>query len=109
MLSKAAALESAAEFIRNSYPDKAESLVLLPEDCVAYPFGWAIRFDWKEHLETGNVADAPFTSVVIVPHNGEAVDFPPTGFPMDEYMSRRASGDWPTADWRPRSWRDAQP
>lgn len=109
MLSKSEALASAAKFIRNAYPDKADSLVLLPEECVEHAFGWAIRFDWKEHLETGNIADAPFMSVVIVPHNGEAVEFPPTGFPMDEYLSRRASGDWPTDDWRPRSYRDAQP
>ena len=108
MLSKSEALELAAAFIKERYPDKSASLVLLPEECVEYAFGWAIRFDWKEHLETGNVADAPFTSVVIVPHNGEAVEFPPTAFPVDDYMSRRASGDWPTDDWRPRSYRDAQ-
>ncbi|MFI5886840.1 serine protease [Streptomyces sp. NPDC051554] len=108
MLVKSEALELGAVFIKKAYPDKVDSLVFLPEKCVEYPFGWAIRFDWKEHLETGNIADAPFTSVVIVPHDGEAAHFPPTAFPVAEYMNRRASGDLSADDGRPRSSRDAQ-
>ncbi|MER6373809.1 MULTISPECIES: YrhB domain-containing protein [Streptomyces] len=100
MLSKSEAVELAAEFVRAMYPDKVASLVMLPDKCEEYGFGWAVRFDWKEHLETGNPVDAPFTSVVVVPHHGEAAHWPPSALPVAEYMRRREVGDWPSVDRR---------
>ncbi|MFG2134231.1 serine protease [Streptomyces sp. NPDC048751] len=101
-MSKSEAVEAAAQFVRTRYPDKTDSLVMLPES-EEYGFGWAIRFDWKEHLETGHLADAPFTAVVIVPHEEEAAHWPPTALPVAEYMRRREVGDWPGIDQRPGS------
>jgi len=100
VLSKTEAVESAAELLRNIYPEKSDSLVMLPEKCVQYSYGWAVRFDWKEHIETGDWSLAPFTAVVIVPHSGEEAHFPPSEFPVADYMSRRASGDWPPEEYR---------
>ena len=103
MLSKSEAVESAAEFIRGMHPEKTDSLVMLPEKCKEYRYGWAIRFDWREHVESGSLADAPFTAVVIVPHGGEAAHWPPSALPVADYMRLREEGNWPPRD--PHSWR----
>ncbi|MFE4874305.1 YrhB domain-containing protein [Streptomyces sp. NPDC056682] len=95
MPSREEAVHSAAELLRGVYPEKTESLVMFPEKSVEYAYGWAVRFDWKEHLETGDWLLSPITSVVIVPHDGTKAHFPPSAFPVDDYMSRRAAGDWP--------------
>ncbi|MFJ3419135.1 YrhB domain-containing protein [Streptomyces sp. NPDC086082] len=95
MLSRAAAVDSATVLLRKVYPEKSDSLVMLPEKSVEYAYGWTISFDWKEHIQTGDWMMSPITSVVVVPHNGEKAHFPPSVFPVDGYMSRRASGDWP--------------
>lgn len=95
MLSRAEAVDSAAALIKKVYPEKADSLVMFPEKSVEYDYGWVVSFDWKEHMETGDWLLSPITSVVIVPHSGEKAHFPPSIFSVDDYMSRRASGDWP--------------
>ncbi|MFJ2163290.1 MULTISPECIES: YrhB domain-containing protein [unclassified Streptomyces] len=95
MLSRAEAVDSATALLRKVYPEKSDSLVMLPEESVEYAYGWTISFDWKEHIQTGDWLMSPITSVVVVPHNGEKAHFPPSVFPVDDYMSRRASGDWP--------------
>ncbi|KRC95892.1 MULTISPECIES: YrhB domain-containing protein [unclassified Streptomyces] len=95
MPSRDEALDSAAALLRKTYPEKTESLVMLPEKSVEHPYGWVIAFDWKEHIETGDWLLSPITSVVVVPHDGGKAHFPPSAFPVDDYMSRRASGNWP--------------
>ncbi|MCX4512635.1 YrhB family protein [Streptomyces sp. NBC_01619] len=95
MLSRDEALESAAALLGRVYPEKRDSLVMVPEKSVEYIYGWAIAFDWKEHIETGDWLLSPITSVVIVPHDGGKAHFPPSAFPVDDYMSRRATGNWP--------------
>lgn len=78
-----------------AYPDRADSVVVLPDTAIEFRYGWTVRFDFKEHLETGDLMAAPFSSVIVVPHDGTAVHFPPTFLPTAEYMERRAAGDWP--------------
>ncbi|MEV5613488.1 YrhB domain-containing protein [Streptomyces sp. NPDC052225] len=95
MVSRAEAVEAAAALLRSVYPDKSESLVMLPEKSVEYPYGWAVRFDFQEHIESGDWLQSPVTSVVVVPHDGGKAHFPPSVFPVADYMNRRASGDWP--------------
>lgn len=95
MLSRDEASDSAAALLRRVYPERAESLVMMPEKCVEHAYGWTVAFDWKEHIETGDWLLSPITSVVVVPHDGGKAHFPPSAFPVDDYMHRRASGDWP--------------
>ena len=100
MLSRDEAVDAAAAHLRKVYPEKSDSLVMLPEECKEYPYGWAIRFDWKEHIETGSWLGLPFTGVVVVPHSGEEIHSPPTAFRLADYMDRCASGEWPPKEWR---------
>ncbi|MGW7412100.1 YrhB domain-containing protein [Streptomyces sp. NPDC054863] len=95
MLSRAEAVDAAAVLLQRVYPEKAGSLVMVPERSVDHPYGWVVRFDFQEHIDSGDWLQSPVTSVVVVPHDGSKAHFPPSVFPVEDYMSRRASGDWP--------------
>ncbi|MEU3730245.1 YrhB domain-containing protein [Streptomyces sp. NPDC033538] len=96
MLSRDEAVAAAADYLRtDAYPDRADSVVILPETAVEYPYAWSVRFDFKEHIETGDLAQAPFSSVIVVPHDGSAPHFPPTYLPVATYLEQCASGVWP--------------
>ncbi|MFR9800044.1 YrhB domain-containing protein [Streptomyces sp. MS06] len=100
MMTRDDAVAAAAHFLTGrAYPECADSVVMLPDLAEEFPYGWTVRFDFKEHIETGDPAKAPFTSVVVVPHEGEAVHFPPTALPVGDYMNRRATGGWPPKEW----------
>ena len=68
---------------------------MLPETAVEFPYGWTVRFDFKEHIETGDPAAAPFSSVLVVPHDGTPAHFPPSFPPVAQYMDLCAAGNWP--------------
>ncbi|MFC4503033.1 MULTISPECIES: YrhB domain-containing protein [Streptomyces] len=96
MVTKEEAVSAGANFLRTAaYPDRANSVVMLPETAVEFTYGWTVRFDFKEHIETGDFAQAPFSSVVVVPHDGTPAHFPPTFPPTELYMEMRATGNWP--------------
>ncbi|MER5552791.1 YrhB domain-containing protein [Streptomyces sp. NPDC002793] len=98
MVTKDEAVKVAARFLQSiAYPDRPDSVVMLPDTAIHFTDGWSVRFDFKEHIETGAFIDAPFTSVVVVPHDGSAAHFPPSHLPVSEYMALRAAGDWPPA------------
>ncbi|MET7286176.1 YrhB domain-containing protein [Streptomyces sp. NPDC005573] len=99
MVSRTDAAESAATLLRRAYPDRGDSVVLFPEKCVDYPYGWLVPFDFREHIETGDWLQSPVTTVVVVPHDGGKAHFPPSIIPVDAYMQRRASGDWPPKEF----------
>ncbi|MGV4982980.1 YrhB domain-containing protein [Streptomyces sp. NRAIS4] len=99
MISRDDAVDSAAALLKRVYPEKADSIVLFPEKSVEYPYGWLVSFDFKEHIETQDWLQSPITSVVVVPHDGGKAHFPPSIIPVDDYMSRRASGDWPPKEF----------
>ncbi|MEU5282619.1 YrhB domain-containing protein [Streptomyces sp. NPDC020755] len=95
MVTKDEAVRSAQTFLQQvAYPDRADSIVMRPDTAIEFTYGWTVRFDFKEHLETGDPSYAPFTSVVVVPHDGSAADFAPTSMPAAEYMALHASGNW---------------
>ncbi|MFF3915394.1 toxin glutamine deamidase domain-containing protein [Streptomyces sp. NPDC001852] len=87
-----------------AYPERAHSVVVLPDTAVKFPYGWTVRFDFREHLETGDRALAPFSSVIVVPHDGADPHFPPTALPTAQYLALQAAGAWPDS-WQ--AWRDA--
>jgi hypothetical protein len=106
MLTREAAVAAAERFLQTkAYPERPESVVMLPNTGIAFPYGWTVRFDFREHLATGNRALAPFTSVVVVPHDGTDAHFPPTALPAHQYLALQASGDWPPPHgvWPPRT------
>jgi hypothetical protein len=76
----------------------------VPDTAIKFPYGWTVRFDFREHLETGDRALAPFSSVVVVPHDGTEPHFAPTALPAHEYLALQASGAWP-GSWQ--AWRNA--
>ncbi|MET7286177.1 serine protease [Streptomyces sp. NPDC005573] len=96
ILAKDEAVAATAQFLKTrAYPDRADSVVVLPETAIEFPYGWTVRFGFREHLEAGNLMTAPFGSVVVVPHTGSAAHLPPTHLPVAEYMNLCASGNWP--------------
>ncbi|MEU2057009.1 YrhB domain-containing protein [Streptomyces bungoensis] len=96
MVTKDEAVATAFRYLKcAAYPDRADSVVMLPETAIEFTYGWSVRFDFKEHIETGDLAQAPFSSVVVVPHDGTAAHFPPTHLPVARYMDMCASGEWP--------------
>ncbi|MEU0344596.1 putative T7SS-secreted protein [Streptomyces bobili] len=46
-------------------------------------------------VEAHNKKQAPFSSVVVVPHDGTPAHFAPTFPPVAMYMEMRAAGNWP--------------
>ncbi|MER6028711.1 YrhB domain-containing protein [Streptomyces sp. NPDC001851] len=96
MLTRDEAAAAAAHFLKTlAYPDRAESVVVLPDTAIEFPYGWTVRFDFREHLDTGDPMMAPFSSVVVVPHAGAGAHLPPTHLPVAEYMDLCATGNWP--------------
>ncbi|WP_459751737.1 type VII secretion-associated serine protease mycosin [Streptomyces sennicomposti] len=79
------------------YPERAGSVVVFPESGIDFPYGWTFRFDFREHILTGDPAQAPFSAVVVVPHSGAEPHLPPTHLPVAQYMEMCAVGDWPPA------------
>ncbi|MEU6087396.1 YrhB domain-containing protein [Streptomyces sp. NPDC047085] len=101
MLTKDEAVAAAAQFLKTlAYPDRADSVVVLPDTAIEFPYGWTVRFGFREHLDTGNRAMAPFSSVVVVPHAGAGAHLPPTHLPVAQYMELCARGDWPPTKGR---------
>ncbi|MEV5507615.1 YrhB domain-containing protein [Streptomyces orinoci] len=96
MITREEAVAAAAHFLRTTaYPDRPDSIVMLPETAVRFRYGWTVRFDFKEHLETGDPTKAPFSSVVVAPHDGTPAHFAPTFPPTEEYMKQRGKRKWP--------------
>jgi hypothetical protein len=102
MLSRDEAVAAAAGYLKTkAYPDRPESVVMLPDKSVEFAYGWTVTFDFKEHLETGDVTQKPFSTVVVVPHDGAQPHFAPTYLPTEKYMELQASGEWPHG-WPPK-------
>ncbi|MYR90852.1 hypothetical protein GTY41_39560 [Streptomyces sp. SID685] len=92
------AVAAAGRWLRTTaYPERAESVVLLPETATWYPYAWTVRFDFREHLDTGDPAQAPFSALVIVPHDGTGAHWSPTHLPAERYLAMRAA-QGPRAD-----------
>ncbi len=96
MVSRDEAVTSAEAFLRKvAYPDRADSIVMRPDTAIEFTYGWTVCFDFKEHIETGDFTQAPFSAVIVVPHDRSAAHFAPTFPPTEEYMALQASGNWP--------------
>ncbi|MEV4228013.1 serine protease [Streptomyces bobili] len=96
MLTRDEAVAAAAAFLKSrAHPDRADSVVMLPDTAVDFAYGRTVRFDFREHIETGDSTQAPFSSVVAVPHDGTPPHFAPTFPAVATYMEMRAAGSRP--------------
>ncbi|MGW0082687.1 type VII secretion-associated serine protease mycosin [Streptomyces sp. NPDC003393] len=83
-----------------AYPEKAGSVVVFPDSGIDFVYGWTFRFDFREHMETGDPSKAPFSAAVVVPHSGTSPHLPPTHLPVAQYMEMCAAGTWPPVQAR---------
>lgn len=87
MISHEEAHRSAREFLeRFGYPEsEGLTLVMTPDLSKEYPLAWAVRFDSREHLDTGDDDRAPFMRVLVVPKDGSEPYFPPNQWSQEEF------------------------
>ncbi|MBZ4019795.1 YrhB domain-containing protein [Streptomyces purpurogeneiscleroticus] len=96
MVTKDEAVLAAEKFLKNvAHWDRADSVVMLPDTAKNYPYAWTVQFDFQEHIDTGDMAQAPFSGLVVVPHDGSPVHFAPSFPPPEEYLELQATGNWP--------------
>ncbi|MFH8338933.1 toxin glutamine deamidase domain-containing protein [Streptomyces sp. AM6-12] len=89
------AVAAAERWLRTTaYPERAASVVMLPQTATWHPYAWTVCFDFREHLDTGVFAQAPFSSLVVVPHDGTGPHWSPTYLPAEQYLAQRAAGTW---------------
>ncbi|WP_410536819.1 YrhB domain-containing protein [Streptomyces sp. KL2] len=96
MLSRDEAIGSARRFLDEAFPEGEFTIVVQPELTQEHPVAWAVRFDSQEHIDTGNMALAPFVRVVVVPKDGSGPHFPPTHQPLGEYLGELARDAYTT-------------
>ncbi len=95
-MSRKDAVAAASRYLNTTaYPEKAGSVVVFPDSGTDFAYGWTFRFDFREHMETGDASKAPFSAVVVVPHDSTAVHLAPTFPATEQYMAMRAAGTWP--------------
>ncbi|MEV5613638.1 YrhB domain-containing protein [Streptomyces sp. NPDC052225] len=96
MLTKDEAVTLAEKFLKNlAYPERAASVVMLPDTANDFPYAWTVQFDFQEHIDSGDVAQAPFSALIVVPPDGSPAHFAPTFPPAEEYLALQAAGNWP--------------
>lgn len=94
MLSQDEAIRRAADHLQDVYRDDGYTIVMQPELTVEYRTVWAVRFDTREHLDSGDITKAPLVRVLVVPKDGAVPHFPPTARPLSEYVEQlEATGE----------------
>jgi type VII secretion-associated serine protease mycosin len=100
-ISREDAVVAASHYLNaTAYPEKAGSVVVFPDSGIDFAYGWTFRFDFREHMETGDPSKAPFSATVVVPHSGTSPHLPPTHLPVAQYMEMCAAGTWPPVQAR---------
>lgn len=94
-MTKEQALEAAAAFLREIYPTAPPTIVLLPERAEEFAWAWRVIFDTQEHIDTGDIMQAPLSRALTVPKDGTAVDWVPTAFSVDEGVGYLNTGQYP--------------
>ncbi|MGP4114868.1 YrhB domain-containing protein [Streptomyces sp. 4N509B] len=88
MLSKEEAISMAEDYLREVFTldQQPWTPVMEPDSCTEYDHLWAVPFDTQEHIDTGDIQQAPLVRVVAVPKDGSRIHFPPTAIPADDYF-----------------------
>ena len=84
MLSKDEAHTRAWQFLEWQFADEPMTIVLQPELTVEHEYAWAVRFDSQEHLDTGDIFNAPFIRLLVVPKDGSPIHFAPTALSVEQ-------------------------
>lgn len=86
-VSREAAAAAASRYLNTvAYPDRAGSVTVLPEAGTEFAYGWAFRFEFREHSGARTQANPQSDYVIVVPHSGAAPHFPPPDIPTAQYM-----------------------
>ncbi|MCX5124429.1 YrhB domain-containing protein [Streptomyces sp. NBC_00347] len=95
-LSSADAFAAAEAFLTRAFEhsQRRYTLVLQPDLSEEFDIAWAVRFDSREHLDTGDRKFAPPTRLALVPQEGTAPHFPPSHIPVAEYLAYARHGGW---------------
>jgi Immunity protein 35 len=94
-MTKEQALDAAAAFLREIYPTAPPTIVLLPELAQEFAWAWLITFDTQEHIDTGDITQAPLSRALAVPKDGATVRWVPTPFSADESVGYLNTGQYP--------------
>ncbi|POX52601.1 YrhB domain-containing protein [Streptomyces sp. Ru72] len=89
------AVEAARVHLRSIYGGGPPTIVMQPELSVEHDAAWAVRFDSQEHIDTGDLTQAPMVRVVAVFKDGSFVGFPPSAYTTEELRTWLATGQQP--------------
>ncbi|MGW5663772.1 YrhB family protein [Streptomyces sp. NPDC003758] len=89
------AVEAARVHLRTIYGDGPPTIVMEPELSVEHDAAWAVRFDSQEHIDTGDITQAPMVRVVAVFKDRSFVGFPPSACTTEQSKTWLATGQRP--------------
>lgn len=89
------AVETAHAFLDELYGDGPPTIVIDPVQAVEHKLAWAVVFDTQEHIDTGDMTQAPLVRVIVVFKDKSYVDFSPSAFSAEEQEEWLATGRWP--------------
>lgn len=96
------AITEAVRFLEQDAPGMVHPqlgpIVIRDELIVEHELGWAIPFNSRAFLDTGDISKAAVPSVVVVTKEGPPPFLPPSYLPVREYLDEvRDNGGWATA------------
>ncbi|WP_331729819.1 toxin glutamine deamidase domain-containing protein [Streptomyces sp. NBC_00073] len=91
------AVEAARPYLEQAFAHEPWTVVVRPELSEETDLAWLIRYDTRQSSDPGGAVGGPLTHLVLVPHDGSGVRFPPSHLPLDEYFAYVRHSDWVTA------------
>lgn len=89
------ALAAAWAFLRDRYGDGPPTIVIGPGSTTEYRLAWTVRFDSQEHIDTGDMMQAPMVREVVVFKDGSLIDFTPSALSRENATAWFEDGVWP--------------
>ncbi|MEV6949646.1 YrhB domain-containing protein [Streptomyces sp. NPDC051172] len=89
------AVEAARVYLREIYGDGPPTIVMQPEISVEHDMAWAVRFDSQEHIDSGDITQAPMVRMIVVFKDGSFVGFPPSAYTTEQSKTWLATGQRP--------------
>lgn len=89
------ALDAARVFLRDRYGDGPPTIVIQPGATTEYRLAWTVLFDTQEHIDTGDITQAPMVRLVAVFKDGSLIDFTPSALSAEEATAWYDEGAWP--------------
>lgn len=89
------ALAAAWAFLRDRYGDGPPTIVIAPGAATEHRLAWTVLFDTQEHIDTGDMMQAPMVRTIVVFKDGSLIDFVPSALSTDESRAWYEQGVWP--------------